>query len=82
MSTYERRVKAADRVGDHLEMKEVMDALKKGQMVPYFETILRHAPTAQIEVMEGLGHFPQIDAPDETNALLASFIGRISGKAR
>lgn len=29
MSMHERRVKAADRVGDHMEMKEVMEALKK-----------------------------------------------------
>lgn len=29
MSSYERRVKAADRVGDHMEMKELKDALDK-----------------------------------------------------
>ena len=50
--------------------------VKKGEAVPYFDMLRRVVPGVEIEVIEGCGHFPQIDAPAETNALLERFIAK------
>ena len=47
------------------------------QTTPYFDFVRAKVPTARIEVLPGLGHFPQIDAPAETNRLLASFVATL-----
>jgi pimeloyl-ACP methyl ester carboxylesterase len=51
--------------------------MQKGQSVPYIDMVRRVAPKTQIEVIAGYGHFPQLDAPAETNALIARFIGSV-----
>lgn len=51
--------------------------LKKGQSVPYLETVKRCMPSARIEIVEGIAHFTQIDAAKETNALLADFVAKV-----
>lgn len=48
--------------------------LAKGQTVPYLDVVRARMPGARIEIIPGIGHFTQIDAPAETNALIASFI--------
>lgn len=45
-----------------------------GQTTPYLDFVRNKVPAARIEVLPGLGHFPQIEAPAETNRILASFI--------
>ena len=45
-----------------------------GQTTPYLEFVRAKVPGARIEVLPGIGHFPQMDAPAETNRVLASFI--------
>jgi pimeloyl-ACP methyl ester carboxylesterase len=52
-------------------------SLSKGQTSPYLEMVRANVPTARIEIIPGVGHFPQLDAPGETNALLASFAASI-----
>jgi pimeloyl-ACP methyl ester carboxylesterase len=52
-------------------------ALKKGQNIPYFDMLRRCAPGIEIEIIEGIGHFPQLDAPADTNALLERFIKKV-----
>jgi pimeloyl-ACP methyl ester carboxylesterase len=36
-------------------------------------------PSARIEVIEDTGHFPQLEEPARTNALLGSFVTSVFG---
>jgi pimeloyl-ACP methyl ester carboxylesterase len=49
-----------------------------GQTTPYLDFVRSVVPAVRIEVLPGLGHFPQIEAPVQTNRLLASFIDSLS----
>ncbi len=53
--------------------------MAKGQSVPYLDMLRKVVPGARIEIIPGIGHFPQIDAPAKTNALLKGFIGGLKG---
>lgn len=44
-----------------------------GQTTPYLDMVRARVPSARIEIIPGVGHFPQLDAATETNALLARF---------
>jgi pimeloyl-ACP methyl ester carboxylesterase len=47
--------------------------LSAGQSSPYLAMVHAGVPAARIEVIADTGHFPQLDAPAETNALIESF---------
>lgn len=47
-------------------------SLKAGETTPWLELVRRHAPQARIEVIPGIGHFAQIEAAGQVNALLAT----------
>lgn len=47
-------------------------SLKAGETTPWLELVRNHVPQARVEVLPGLGHFAQIDAPQQVNALIAS----------
>jgi pimeloyl-ACP methyl ester carboxylesterase len=61
-------------VNDQRERKPIT----AGQSSPYIEYIRAKVPGARIEVLPGIGHFPQIDAPAETNRVLASFVATLA----
>lgn len=46
--------------------------LKAGETTPWLELVRKHTPHARIEVLPGIGHFAQIEAPERVNALIAS----------
>ncbi len=50
-------------------------ALKAGETTPWLDMVRRHAPQAQIEIIPGMGHFPQLEAPQTVNQYLAGLIG-------
>ena len=50
--------------------------LRAEQSSPWLELVRQHVPRAHIEILPGLGHFPQIEAPDLVSALIADFIAR------
>ena len=52
--------------------------MAKGQTTPYLEFVRAKVRGARIDVLPDMGHFPQIEAPAETNRLLASFIGSLT----
>jgi pimeloyl-ACP methyl ester carboxylesterase len=52
--------------------------MQVGQTTPYLDYVRRKVPEARIEVLPGIGHFPQIDAPAETNRVLASFLASLA----
>ena len=47
-------------------------SMRAGQTSPWLELLRERVPGARIEILPGLGHFPQIEAPDRVNALLAT----------
>lgn len=53
-------------------------ALKAGESSAWLDLVRRRVAGARIEVIAGVGHFPQIEAPAQVNALLASFVGSLA----
>jgi pimeloyl-ACP methyl ester carboxylesterase len=51
-------------------------ALKAGETMPWLDLVRRHTPQARIEIIPGIGHFPQLEVPEQVNELLSGFIGR------
>jgi len=49
-------------------------ALKAGETTSWLDLVRRLAPQAQIEIIPGVGHFPQLEEPDQVNKLLAGLI--------
>lgn len=49
-------------------------ALKAGETTPWLDLVRRNAPHAQIEIVPGVGHFPQLEAPEAVNELLSKLI--------
>src|SRR4029078_12300649 len=54
--------------------KRKRTSMAAGQTTSYLEFIRATAPAARIEILPGVGHFPQLELSAETNAILASFI--------
>lgn len=57
--------------------KRERKSLQIGQSTPYLEMLRGAAPSARIEVIEETGHFPQLEEPARTNALLDSFLAEV-----
>jgi len=47
--------------------------LQAGQSSPYLDLLKSKIPGVKTEVLPGLGHFPQLEAPERVNALIADF---------
>ena len=54
--------------------------LTPGQTTPYLDMLRTRVPSARIEIIPDTGHFPQLDEPDRTNALLAGFIASLPAR--
>jgi pimeloyl-ACP methyl ester carboxylesterase len=51
----------------------VRGPLEPGQSSPYLELLKRKLEEVSIEMLPGLGHFPQLEAPDRVNRLIEEF---------
>ena len=51
--------------------------MQKGQTTPYLDMLRAHIPRIRIEIIPDTGHFPQIDEPAQTNALLDLFLAEV-----
>jgi pimeloyl-ACP methyl ester carboxylesterase len=49
-------------------------SMKAGQTSDYLEALKRNKPDVHVEVIADTGHFPQLEKPDETNAIIARFL--------
>ena len=49
-------------------------ALKIGDTMPWLELIHAHAHQVRVEIIPGVGHFTQLEAPEQVNNLLSSLI--------
>jgi len=52
-------------------------SLEPGATSPYLEMLGRTVRHLQIEIIPGIGHFPQIDAEDTINSAISRFLGSI-----
>lgn len=52
-------------------------SLEAGQTSPYLDLVKTRVPRVQIEVVPGVGHFPQLEVPQAVNALLDRFAGAL-----
>ncbi len=52
--------------------------LQMGQVTPYLEMIRASVPSARVEIIADTGHFPQLDASAQTNALIGSFLAALA----
>ena len=48
--------------------------LKAGESSPWLDLVRRTVPGARIEIVPGVGHFPQLEAPEQVNQLLSSLV--------
>jgi pimeloyl-ACP methyl ester carboxylesterase len=48
--------------------------MQKGETTPYLDLLRAKVKGARIEIIPGIGHFPQLERPAETNALIADFL--------
>jgi pimeloyl-ACP methyl ester carboxylesterase len=48
-------------------------ALAPGESTPWLDLVRRQAPAARVEIVPGVGHFPQLEAPEAVNRLIADF---------
>ena len=49
-------------------------AMKPGDTTPWLDLVRKRAPAARIEIIPGVGHFPQIEVPTEVNRLLSALV--------
>jgi pimeloyl-ACP methyl ester carboxylesterase len=47
--------------------------MKVGQSSPYIDLLKSRLANCRVEVLPGLGHFPQLEAPERVNGLIAEF---------
>jgi pimeloyl-ACP methyl ester carboxylesterase len=51
--------------------------LKAGESSPWLDYVRSKVPSARIEILPGLGHFPQLEAPQRVNQLIAEFAASV-----
>lgn len=56
-----------------MNAERIRVSLSSGQSSPWLDLVKARAPGARIEIVSGVGHFPQLEAPEKVNALLANF---------
>ena len=47
--------------------------MKSGQSSPYLDLLKQRIQNLKIEILPGLGHFPQLEAPERVNRLIEEF---------
>jgi len=57
----------------YLDAERKRQPLAKGQSSPWLDLLRRTNPDFRIEVLPGLGHFPQLEAADAVNRLISDF---------
>jgi pimeloyl-ACP methyl ester carboxylesterase len=50
--------------------------MQPGQSSPWLDLLKKMLPEVSVEILPGLGHFPQLEAPERVNQLLADFVRR------
>lgn len=56
----------------YMDASRKRSSLKAGQTTPWLDLIRERIPASRIEVIPGVGHFTQLDAPGEVNRLIGT----------
>ena len=56
-----------------MNAERIRVSLSQNQSSPWLDLVKSRAPGARIEIVSGVGHFPQVEAPAKVNALLENF---------
>ncbi len=51
--------------------------MREGQTSPYLDMVRANVPASRIEIIPETGHFPQLDEPARTNALIEDFLATL-----
>ena len=51
--------------------------MTKGKDTPYLDMVRAAVPSARVEIIADTGHFPQLDASAQTNALIDDFLAAL-----
>lgn len=62
----------------YVNPERVRVSLQPGATTPWTDLVRQRVPTAQIEILPHLGHFPMLEAPQTVNQSLAAFIATIN----
>ena len=57
----------------YLNAQRVRVPLAPGDSTPWLDLVRRQAPSARVEIVPGVGHFPQLEAAATVNRLIADF---------
>ena len=61
----------------YLNSERLRRPLSPGQSTPALDFLRARRPDARIEIVSGVGHFAQLEAPDAVNALIAEFVAKL-----
>jgi pimeloyl-ACP methyl ester carboxylesterase len=56
-----------------MNAERIRVSLAATQTSSWLDLVKARATGARIEIVPGVGHFPQLEAPDKVNALIANF---------
>jgi len=56
-------------------------SLSPGQTTPWVSEVSKAISDVTVKIIEGVGHFPMLEAPRQTNDAISSFVRRLSGIA-
>ena len=59
-----------------INAERVRVPLKAGESTPWLELVRQCAPEARIEIVTGVGHFTQLEAPQRVNRLIGECVAR------
>lgn len=59
--------------------ERVRRPLRRGDASPYLDLVRTNCPHAQTEIIAGVGHFAQLEAPHQVNARIDAFLASLGG---
>jgi pimeloyl-ACP methyl ester carboxylesterase len=58
----------------HSNERRERTTMRPGQNTPFLDMLRANVASLRAEVIEDTGHFPQLDEPARTNALMTDFL--------